>query len=307
MLWIDKYRPQTFDDIVGNKHIIQQFKNMVKKDLLRNMIITGNVGLGKTSAINCLCTEYLTNKKENLLELNMSIDRNVNDIRDTLEDFVKKKSSEKKIIILEEVDNLPESTQHAITSLMNKKVIFFLTCNGIDKLISPLQSKCLLLNFSEISNKEIMAGIEDILNKEGVYYESDALMHVVEYANHDMRFALNHVQAIVIGYGKITKQTIKNILSKSLKTLLVKYIDLCREHKIDEALEYVDDLAGMGYSQSDIFSALFYVLCKIEFKGQLDYMNMVGKYHINLLTGCRSKLQIYALTYELCLKNFTII
>lgn len=300
MLWIDKYRPKTFDEIVGNKDIIQQFKNMVKKDLLRNIIITGSVGLGKTSTMFCLCNTYLTNPKENLLEINMSIDRNINDIRTMLDEFIKKRSDEKKIIILEEVDNLPEATQHAITSMMNRNVIFFLTCNGIDKLISPLQSKCLLLNFSELSNKEICEGITKILIKENVEYELDALMKIIDYSNHDMRFAINHVQALYIGYGKITKQTVKHILSKSLKTLLRKYINLCKDKQIDNALEYIDELINNGYSQSDIFSTLFYLLRKDEYEDKLNFLNLVGKYHVNLLSGCRSKIQIYALTYELC-------
>lgn len=300
MLWIDKYRPSKFDDIIGNREIIEQFKNMVKKDLLRNVIITGSVGLGKTSAINCLCRLYLKNIKENLLEINTSIDRNINDIRTTLEDFIKKKSNEKKIIILEEVDNLPEATQHAISSMMNRNVIFFLTCNGIDKLISPVQSKCLLLNFSELSNNDIMIGIKNILDKENISYEDEALMKVIEYSNHDMRFAINHVQAIYIGYGKITKNTVNHILSKSLKTLLKYYINLCKNKNIDQALDYVDELINKGYSQSDIFSTLFYILRKEEFSNKLDFMNIVGQYHINLLSGCRSNLQIYALTYELC-------
>lgn len=307
MLWIEKYRPNNFDDIIGNKDIIQQFKNMIKMDLLRNIIITGNVGIGKTTTINCLCNKYLMNPKENLLEINTSIDRNYGDIRQLLDDFIKKRSDEKKIIILEEVDNLPEATQYAITSMMNKKnVIFFLTCNSIDKLISGLLSKCLLLNFSKLTNDNIKDGITNILKKECIEYEEDALMDVVIYSNHDMRFAINQVQAISQGYGKITKKTINCIISKSLSTLLHEYIDLCLEKKTKQSLDYITKIIDKGYSDTDIFLCLFAILRKDQFNGnenQLRFLNIIGKYHVNLLLGCKNYIQLYALTYELCLPS----
>lgn len=146
-----------------------------------------------------------------------------------------------------------------------------------------------------------MNGIETILNAEMIKYDHDALLKVVEFSNHDMRFAINHIQAIAIGYKKITKKTIKHILSKSLKTLLQKYVKLCRQNDVDGALEYMDDLINRGYSQSDIFSTLFFIIRKCDVDDLLlAFLNTVGKYHVTMLSGTRSNIQIYALTYELC-------
>ena len=301
MLWIDEFQPKNFDDIVGNHDIVHQFKNMVKKDLLQNTIITGSVGLGKTSTIKVLCNSYLKNPKDHLLEINTSVDRNYSTLRPTLESFIKRKSDECKIVILEEIDNLPEATQHGIISLIqHKNVVFFFTCNSLDKIIENLQNKCLLLSFKKLSRKDVFRVLKKIVTEKQVEYDEHALYEIVDFANHDLRFAINHTQGIYMGYKKITVDTTCFVLEKSLYTLLQEYIKLCKDKQENEAMEYIYTVLTKGYSQADIFASLFKLLIKDNSKENLIFLELLGKYHVSALQSGKTNIQLLALTYELC-------
>jgi replication factor C subunit 2/4 len=304
MLFIEKYKPKKFEDIIGNNEIINQLKKMYEKRLIPNLIITGSSGLGKTSSIHCLCHNYLTNIKENLLEINTSIDKNFSFIRSILLDFIKRKSNEQKIVVLEEIDNLPETSQYSIYSLLNEyNIIYILTCNSINKVTKNLKSKCLVLNFKTLTNKEIETGLMRVIRKEYIEYGQKGLNLLIKYSNNDLRYAINNLQALHIGYKKITYSTIHTFMEYSLEYILNNFLKTCLKRNFKDACIIIDKLIKDKYMFSDIIFILGEQLNKFIFvhaENQIKYINIISEYHLNILKGVKTPIQLYALTYELC-------
>ncbi len=304
MLFIDKYKPKNFEDIIGNSQIIKQLSNMNKKKILPNLIITGTTGLGKTSSIYCLCNKYIKNTKENVLEINTSIDKNFSLIRSILMDFIKKKTHEQKIVVFEEIDNLPETSQHTIYSLLNSSnVIYILTCNSINKVMKNLKHKCLVLNFKTLTDDEIRMGLLNIITHEKIEYDENGLDLLVKYSQNDLRYAINNLQALYIGYGKITYEVIHCLMESSLEYILYNLMGACESKDFEKSLNIIDDLIKDKYMYSDIMFILTEQIKRYEFKtddNQLKFIDIISIYYLNVLKGVKTPIQLYSLIYELC-------
>ena len=110
-VWLEKYRPKTLDDVVGNKSAVDRLRLTLKEGSIPNLILSGPPGTGKTSCVLCLARTLLGPQyKEGLLELNASDDRGIEAVRNRIKTFAQKKVSlpegRQKIIILDEVDRL---------------------------------------------------------------------------------------------------------------------------------------------------------------------------------------------------------
>eukprot|EP00954_Amorphochlora_amoebiformis_P019388 1332242-Amorphochlora_amoeboformis.AAC.1 len=161
--WIEKYRPKTLKEVVGNFETIQRLSIIAKNGNMPNLIIAGPPGIGKTSSISCLARDMLGSSfKEAVLELNASDDRGIEVVRNKIKMFAQKKvtlpAGKHKIIILDEADSMTASAQQALRRTMelySSTTRFALACNISSKIIEPIQSRCAILRFSKLKDLQV--------------------------------------------------------------------------------------------------------------------------------------------------------
>lgn len=161
---VEKYRPVTLQDVVGNIYAIDQLKSIVKFGNMPNLILVGPPGTGKTSSVMCMARQMLADcVKAGTLELNASDDRGIDVVRDKIKQFAHQKvtvpAGMHKLIILDEADSMTESAQQALRMVMTEysnTTRFALACNDSSKLIEPIQSRCAIVRFTKLSDEEML-------------------------------------------------------------------------------------------------------------------------------------------------------
>ncbi len=245
-LFVEKYRPDTLDGYVGNEHIIEKVKIYIENEDVPHLLLYGQAGTGKTTL-----AKIITNQIDcDVMYINASDENNVDTVRDKIRGFASSMGFRKwKIIILDESDYLTPNAQAALRNLMetfSKSTRFILTCNYVEKIIDPIQSRCQTFGITPPSKKEVAIRLKEILDLEGVQYEMSDLAILVNSGYPDIRRVLNGAQRQVVkGVLKIDKQStvqanymdeVLNILKSngSVKELFTKVRQVIADSKVKD-------------------------------------------------------------------------
>lgn len=198
-LWVEKYRPDTLEGYVGNEHILEKVKIYIENEDVPHLLLYGQAGTGKTTL-----AKIITNQIDcDVMYINASDENNVDTVRDKIRGFASSMGFRKwKVIILDESDYLTPNAQAALRNLMetfSRTTRFILTCNYVEKIIDPIQSRCQTFGITPPSKKEVAIRLKDILDTEGVKYEVPDLAVLVNSGYPDIRRVLNAAQRQVIG------------------------------------------------------------------------------------------------------------
>ena len=205
-LWVERYRPDTLSGYVGNEHILEKVRIYIQNEDVPHLLFFGGAGTGKTTL-----AKIITNQIDcDLMYINASDENNVDTVRDKIRGFASSMGFRKwKVIILDEADYLTPNAQAALRNLMetfSKTTRFILTCNYVEKIIDPIQSRCQTFGITPPSKKEVAIRLKEILDLEGVQYEMSDLAILVNSGYPDIRRVLNAAQRqIVNGELKIDK------------------------------------------------------------------------------------------------------
>jgi replication factor C subunit 2/4 len=310
-LQVEKYRPQKIKDIVGNTEAVSRLQVIAEEGNMPNMILAGPPGTGKTTSVMCLAHELLgPNYAEAVLELNASDDRGIDVVRNKIKMFAQQKVTlppgRQKIIILDEADSMTAAAQQALRRTMeiySSTTRFALACNQSSKIIEPIQSRCAIIRYSKLSDKDILERLMTVASAEKVANTPEGLEAVVFTADGDMRQALNNLQATANGFGLVNQEHVFRVCDQPHPFLISNIIKQCMEAKIDDAYEGMRALADMGYSASDIITILFRVVrnntAMNEFL-KLEYIKQIGFCHMRIVDGVDSRLQLSGLLADLC-------
>jgi replication factor C small subunit len=219
--FVDKYRPNNLERIVGNVQAINDLKAIEGKP--PHMLFSGFQGTGKTTAAYALCRKLLGEKwRSDVLELNSSMDRGIEVIRKRIRQFASTKSllGGFKIVILDEADNMTKDAQHALRGTMEQyadTTSFLLTCNYPEKIIAPIRSRCRVFNFEPISIDQTQKLIGQIVIAEKMIMEPAVAERLAERARGDMRQVLYDLEFL--------KKLGREIILDDVKSLPVEEIE----------------------------------------------------------------------------------
>ena len=201
-LWVEKYRPDTLEGYVGNEHILEKVKIYIQNEDVPHLLLYGQAGTGKTTL-----AKIITNQIDcDLMYINASDENSVDAVRDKIRGFASSMGFRKwKVIILDEADYLTPNAQAALRNLMetfSASTRFILTCNFVEKVIDPIQSRCQTFAITPPSKKDVAKRLNDVLTTEGIEFEMSDLATIVNSGYPDIRRVLNAAQRQVIN-GKL--------------------------------------------------------------------------------------------------------
>lgn len=222
--WVEKYRPKTLNDITAQEDVIEPLKKTLITKNLPHLMFFGPSGCGKTSTILALAKELFgeENYYDRVIELNASDERGINVVRDKIKKYAKKSINYKdgippwKIIILDEADNMTPDSQCALRRIMeeySKLTRFCIICNYHNKIIDPIDSRCMLFRFKPIQEEEIIKKLKDICAQEKFDCPESFLIQIVRNCRGDLRKAINFLQKCYNTFGNVLNQEILNEIS----------------------------------------------------------------------------------------------
>ncbi len=198
-IWTEKYRPTSLESYIGNDHLKSKLKLYLESGDIPHLLFYGKAGTGKTTASKMIINTIDCDS----LYINASDERNIDTVRDKLKSFASTLGfNSKKVIVLDEADYLnPNSAQPALRNLMetfSRHCRFILTCNYVERIIDPIQSRCQSFQMIPPSRKEVAIHLSNILKNENVTFKVDDVATIVNGAYPDIRKVINISQRQVV-------------------------------------------------------------------------------------------------------------
>ena len=244
-LWVEKYRPDSLDTYIGNEHLKNKVKLYLENEDVPHLLLYGKAGTGKTTL-----AKIITNKIEcDCLYINASDENNVDNVRNKIKTFASSIGFKPlKVVILDEADFLTPNAQAALRNLMetfSKHCRFILTCNYVERIIDPIQSRCQSYKIVPPSKKEVALHLKEILDTENVKFNLDDMALLVNSGYPDIRRVINSAQRQVVD-GEL-KIDVSSIIQSDYKIQLLD--KLTSGSKLSELRQLIADNSITDYSE----------------------------------------------------------
>ena len=197
-LWVERYRPVNLENYIGNEHLKTKVSKYISTGDIPHLLLHGKAGTGKTTLAKLL----VSNVDCDQMYVNASDENNVETVRNKIKMFASSVGfKDLKVIILDECDFLTPNAQAALRNLMetfSKHCRFILTCNYVERIIDPIQSRCQSFQIIPPSKKEVAIHTSKILNTEGVSFDNEQIVTMVNSSYPDIRRIINAVQRNIV-------------------------------------------------------------------------------------------------------------
>jgi len=193
-LLVEKYRPTKLENYVGNENIKKSISKYLEQNDIQNLIFYGPAGTGKTT----LAKLIVKNLDCDYIYINASDERGIETIRDKVSSFASVASFKPiKVVILDEADFLTIQAQASLRNIIetfSRTTRFIMTCNFVERIIDPLQSRCQVLKIVPPTKKDVAKHLNWICNEESITHEINELVPLVNQYYPDLRKCINTIQ-----------------------------------------------------------------------------------------------------------------
>ena len=304
-IWVEKYRPERLDDVIGQEHIVESLKAYVKSGNIPHMLFAGPAGVGKTTCAIALAKEFYGETwRNNFAELNASDERGLDIVRGRIKDFARTApigGAPFKIIFLDEADSLTPDAQAALRRTMEKYSAtcrFILSCNYSSKIIEPIQSRCVVFRFSPIEDKDMEEYIKTIAKKEGIEIDENGVRAIIYIARGDMRKAINILQMAASISNKIDDDIIYRMASAVRPEMAKEIIDTALKGDFLTARKMLDKMMiDYGLSGEDVIKGLHNVIVDMTMpeRAKAEIIDKMGEIEFRIVEGSNERIQLEAL------------
>ena len=278
-----KYRPMTFDSVVGQKALTTTLKNAVKSGKLAHAyLFCGPRGVGKTTcarifakAINCMnptaegeacgecesCKAFAEQRSYNIFELDAASNNSVEHIKSLMEQTrIPPQVGKYKVFIIDEVHMLSSAAFNAFLKTLEEPpahVIFILATTEKHKILPTILSRCQIYDFERMTVENTISHLKNVAQKEGITYEEEALAIIAEKADGGMRDALSIFdQAASFCQGNITYAKVIEDLNELDADNYFRMVDLALENKVSDIMVLLNSIIEKGFDGGNLINGL---------------------------------------------------
>ena len=290
-LFVEKYRSKVLDEYIGNEQLKQIVSQYISNNDIQNLLLYGTPGTGKTT----LAKLIVNNINCDFLYINASDERGIDTIRDKVQGFASSASFKPlKIIILDEADFLTIQAQASLRNIIetySRTTRFILTCNYLERIIDPLQSRCQVLKITPPSKKEVAQHVANVLEQENINYELNDLVLVVNKHYPDVRKILNTCQVntvdsnLKVDNSILTSSNYTDAILKELKAANKNSFKNIRQILADSNLDDFEEIYRFLYDNLDEYGKddLTKVSIIIEIENYMYHANFRIDKEINVM------------------------
>lgn len=253
-LWVERYRPTDLEHYVGNEHLKEKINLYIESGDVPHLLLYGKAGTGKTTLARLIVKSI----ECDYMIINASDENGVETLREKIKNFASTMGFKPfKILILDEADYLTPNAQAILRNLMetfSDHCRFILTCNYVDKIIPPIQSRCQSFQIVPPTKKDVAMQVSKILNAEEIEFEIKDLVPIIDASYPDIRKIINTCQSNSIK-GKL-KVDVQNLLENDYKG---KIIDILKSND-DKRNKYMKLRQVLIDSRATDFTELYTTL-----------------------------------------------
>jgi len=259
-LFTEKYRPDTLEGYIGNDDFKSSLQQWIDSNDIPHLLLTGGAGTGKTTAAKLI----INNIDCDSLYINCSDENGIDTIRDKVKSFASAASFKpQKVVIMDEADFLTINAQAALRNIietysLNTRFVF--TCNYIERIIDPIQSRTVMFELTPPSMQDVAFKCVEILDLEKITYTKADLVRIVKQTYPDIRKTLNLLQSSLKNGELVENRTITNFKQTSdqvielLKTKNVKNFTTIRQLVMDSNIRDYNELYRVLFERADEFT-----------------------------------------------------
>jgi replication factor C small subunit len=309
-IWIEKYRPQTLDDIHGQEDTVERLKSYIEQNDLPHLLFAGPAGVGKTTSATAIARAiYGEDWRGNFLELNASDERGIDVVRDRIKNFARSSfgSYDYRVIFLDEADSLTSDAQSALRRTMEQfsdNTRFILSCNYSSQIIDPIQSRCAVFRFAPLSDEAVASQIEEIADAEGIELTEEGLDALVYAADGDMRRAINSLQAAATTGEVVDAEAVYTITSTARPEEIEEMVRAAIDGDFAGARGTLETLlVDSGMAGGDIIDQLHRSAWEFDLdeRATVRLMERIGEADYRISEGANEQVQLEALLAALAL------
>ena len=271
-----KYRPQKFSEVIGQEHVTRTLQNAIEQGrTAHGYIFSGHRGIGKTTvarilaaALNCRskdhpvpepcgvcesCVEIRAGNSVDVIEIDAATNRGIDEIRELREAARYRPARDRfKIYILDEAHQITDAAFNALLKTLEEPpdhIVFMLATTQPEDIPQTIRSRCQHFSFRAVKFDDIVGQLRDLVTREKIEADNDALALLAEAGDGSMRDALSILdQAIASSTGKLIADSVRNLVGAAPAHILEEVMRSVSESKSEEILRQVDHLISEGHS-----------------------------------------------------------